>query len=422
LKRNEIIDHAYIGTKTLDVCFDEDSNYIYLDKNQTSYTSNGINVTTICFPVKKSRAFVCAETTLKNIGQSPDTLEYIEQSIKFDTSKNLCATYEFITYKDKYEQTILKQKIATNETTLGKIFSRSIEQRILTCAKVIFNSQEKEGSTSRKADECIDKKDETIPKGVKQTPNLSIDVIFNNPFRILGLLFNATEREITRQANDLKIYVEMGKTPKVEVEFPCFPACDRTSESIEEAKKKIEQSENRVLYSLFWYSNNGSVDELALDVLSEGKTEKAMELWEKALSKYMIDLDRAEKGVQLLTLKDFSYAKNLMVLYLGLAFKENKINYAYFRKSLYLAGMVFRSSEPLRRYAALIVGSHYKHDKGEAIAKFYIDGILKCVKPLLDNSLYKANLKEIAASFSLFPDEFRQYANCRKTWTYTFFK
>jgi len=351
-----------------------------------------------------------------------------------------------------------------------------------------------------------DKKKETVSKEVKQSPKLSIDVIFNNPFRILGLPVNATEKEIAKQTEDLMLCTKMGKAPKIKVELQCFPFCDRTSESIEEAKKKIERSENRFQYSFFWYSNEGSVNRLALDVLSEGKAEKAMEIWGKALSKYLADLDNIEESVQLtdgelddaiienflipyltdnyeiektlsdifsrrtlretlkvyaesisesvvdydedyfyvisdgpigtddigeemeldveiektsidklianllsknlaLPVKEFSYAKNLMVLYLGLAFKENELDIRYFCKALYLAGRIFNSNAPLKQCAVSIVGGHYQHDNGIIIAKYYIDEILKSVKPLLDRKISNQTLREMAKCFALFPVE-----------------
>lgn len=104
-----------------------------------------------------------------------------------------------------------------------------------------------------------------------------------------------------------------------------------------------------------------------------------------------------------------------MVLYLGLAFKENELNFTYFSKALHLAGRVFHSSEALNQYAALIVGPHYRHDNGAITARSFIDEILKCVKPLLDNNISTEALKEIAKSFSLFPDTFRKEAISKLT-------
>ena len=108
--------------------------------------------------------------------------------------------------------------------------------------------------------------------------------ICNNPFRILGLPITASEREIAKQTNMLTTYSEMGKAKPIDSDFPFLPPTHRTSEAIEEAKKQIEQSENKMLSSLFWFWNNNSVDELALEVLREGNTDKAISIWEKSLS------------------------------------------------------------------------------------------------------------------------------------------
>ncbi len=38
-----------------------------------------------------------------------------------------------------------------------------------------------------------------------------MDLIYQNPFRVLGIPVTATDREIAKQINDLTIYAEMGK-------------------------------------------------------------------------------------------------------------------------------------------------------------------------------------------------------------------
>ena len=105
----------------------------------------------------------------------------------------------------------------------------------------------------------------------------------NNPFRILGLPLTASARDITKQVNTLATYAEMGKAKVFDTDFSFFPPVNRTPEVIEEASKRIEQSENKLLHSLFWFWNNNSVDELALDVLKEGRIERAIEIWENAI-------------------------------------------------------------------------------------------------------------------------------------------
>ena len=93
----------------------------------------------------------------------------------------------------------------------------------------------------------------------------------------------ASARDIAKQVNILATYAEMGRSKAFDRDFSFLPPVNRTAEVIEEASKRIEQGENRLLYSLFWFWNNNSVDELALDVLQEGRVERAIEIWEKAI-------------------------------------------------------------------------------------------------------------------------------------------
>lgn len=109
-----------------------------------------------------------------------------------------------------------------------------------------------------------------------------MNLLKNNPYRILGLPITATEREISKQINTLATYAEMGKIKSFDTDFPFLPSIKRTPDAIEEAKKQIEQDDGKLLYSLFWFWKNNSVDELAIEVLKEGNTEKAIAIWEKS--------------------------------------------------------------------------------------------------------------------------------------------
>ena len=110
-----------------------------------------------------------------------------------------------------------------------------------------------------------------------------MNLIHNNPYRILGLPITATEREIAKQINMLATYAEMGKTISLESDYSFLDSIERTPHAIEEAKKQIEQNENKLLYSLFWFWKNNSADELALEVLKDGNINKAISIWEKSV-------------------------------------------------------------------------------------------------------------------------------------------
>lgn len=109
-----------------------------------------------------------------------------------------------------------------------------------------------------------------------------MNLTHDNPFRILGLPLTAGAKDIAKQVNTLATYAEMGKSKAFDRDFSFLRPVNRTTEAITEANKRIEQSENKLLYSLFWFWNNNSVDELAIDVLQEGRVERAIEIWEKA--------------------------------------------------------------------------------------------------------------------------------------------
>ena len=97
-----------------------------------------------------------------------------------------------------------------------------------------------------------------------------MDLIFQNPFRVLGLPVTATDREIAKQIGDMAIYADMGKTIEYDSDhfFPIKPT--RTTESIQEAKQKIDQPNNKLFHALFWFweNSNNTIDEMAFEELT----------------------------------------------------------------------------------------------------------------------------------------------------------
>lgn len=110
-------------------------------------------------------------------------------------------------------------------------------------------------------------------------------LITYNPYRILGLPITATEREIAKQINTLSTYAALGKEKSFDTDFPCLSPIVRTIQTIEEAKKQIEQNENKFQYSLFWFWVNNIEDKLAIKELTEGNTYNAIDFWERLLFK-----------------------------------------------------------------------------------------------------------------------------------------
>ncbi|MFP3599900.1 hypothetical protein, partial [Chryseobacterium sp. SIMBA_029] len=76
-------------------------------------------------------------------------------------------------------------------------------------------------------------------------------------------------------------YAKVGKEITSEYDFPFFNSLSRTNSVIEKAFSDIEQNQNKVAHSLFWFTNLNPVDTTAIQHLINGNKEKAIEIWSK---------------------------------------------------------------------------------------------------------------------------------------------
>lgn len=128
--------------------------------------------------------------------------------------------------------------------------------------------------------------------------------ILNNPYRIAGILANSSEKDIIKQKSKIKRFSEVGKEITSEYDFSFLNSIQRTNSIIDKAFSDIEQNQNKVVHSLFWFTNLNTVDNTAIQHLITGNKEKAIEIWDKLTD---------EKEV---TSKNFSAFNNIGTLYL----------------------------------------------------------------------------------------------------------
>ena len=108
-------------------------------------------------------------------------------------------------------------------------------------------------------------------------------IIKNNPFRILGITTEVSERIIQKQINIIKRYSEIGKIKFFDYDFEFIGSIDRSIENIQNAAGKIEQESSKLLHALFWFVRDNTIDEIALNYLKNNNLQKAIEIWEKTL-------------------------------------------------------------------------------------------------------------------------------------------
>ena len=227
-----------------------------------------------------------------------------------------------------------------------------------------------------------------------------MSAIRNNPYRILGLFSNTTEKELQKHIAILNRYSEVGKLKSFDCDFPFWGDVRREKQSVIEAASKIELAKNKIHFALFWFLNSSHIDEAALNNLKEGHVDKAAEIWEKTLKDSVV------------TSKNFSAISNLSTLKLGLITYNGSFDLEIFTASLELKGRLLLS-EVFNNFITTVIGEDISinHD---IVFKEFADEILQIVKPYLNkpNGL-KSN--QLINAFKSFPNEIKQYVSGKFT-------
>lgn len=180
--------------------------------------------------------------------------------------------------------------------------------------------------------------------------------ILNNPYRIAGIIANASAREIQSRKGKISAYAKVGKEITSEYDFPFLDSLQRSSAIIDKAFSDIEQNQNKVLHSLFWFLNLNPIDNTAIQHLITGNKEKAIEIWEKLTD---------EKEVNA---KNFSAFNNIGTLYLLEESKEK------IKKGI-TAKIELIESESFKDFVHTVADETFSIDKNKQI-EIFIDELL----------------------------------------------
>lgn len=227
-----------------------------------------------------------------------------------------------------------------------------------------------------------------------------MNIIIDNPFRILGLLSNSSERDLQRQLSRLKAYANVGKCSALDYDFNFLGELKRELQNISDAASKIEQAKSRVHYSLFWYLNHNQFDEIALTHLKDNNHSKAAEVWEKVV-----------RGKEI-TSKNFSNVLNLSSLRLSLNACNGRFNMDEFVESIRLKNEII-TSDLFSKYVSLIAGEAVNINK-EIVIKGFIDEVIDLIKPKLEapNGI---SLQQFITAFKTLPHEIQLYVTSKFT-------
>ncbi|MDC1024732.1 hypothetical protein OAR04_02255 [Flavobacteriales bacterium] len=116
-------------------------------------------------------------------------------------------------------------------------------------------------------------------------------IIQNNPFRILGVISNASAKEINQAETYIIRYLEIGKSAELKFDIsPPLKNINRTLKLINSAKNQIHTNFDKLNYSIFWFVNGSSIDKIALEKLSATKQiDIASETFKKGSKDFNVD-------------------------------------------------------------------------------------------------------------------------------------
>jgi flagellin-specific chaperone FliS len=108
--------------------------------------------------------------------------------------------------------------------------------------------------------------------------------IQQNPFHILGITADASQRTIARRKAKINAFQKVEKEIVFDDDLILGNKPDRSAESINKALTEVDKNESKVRHALFWFVNYNHLDNTALEYLKDGDFAKAQEIWQKVTS------------------------------------------------------------------------------------------------------------------------------------------
>ncbi|MCD8290374.1 MAG: hypothetical protein LUC91_02605 [Prevotella sp.] len=109
-----------------------------------------------------------------------------------------------------------------------------------------------------------------------------MDIIKNNPYRLLGVYANSSKKELLANLRKIKAFLEVGKPVSFPLDLTTFlDGIDRTSNSVAAASGQLALPVNSMRYAQFWFVNSTSIDGIAMNHLIAGNMDSAVSFWEK---------------------------------------------------------------------------------------------------------------------------------------------
>lgn len=109
-----------------------------------------------------------------------------------------------------------------------------------------------------------------------------MNLIDNNPYRILGVYANSPLRERVANASKARAFLKVGRSVSFPLDLPdILHPLNRTEESFAQAESSVALPSEQLRYALFWFIRMSVVDDVAMKNLMAGDLSAAEDVWRK---------------------------------------------------------------------------------------------------------------------------------------------
>ena len=116
-----------------------------------------------------------------------------------------------------------------------------------------------------------------------------MNIIENNPYRILGVFVNSPTKERVANQTKLKAFLKVGKAAVFLLDLPqVLPSIVRSQEIVAGAEAKLALPADQLKYAQFWFVKATPLDEIAFKHLYAGNMEGAIDIWSKKVDLYSL--------------------------------------------------------------------------------------------------------------------------------------
>lgn len=115
-----------------------------------------------------------------------------------------------------------------------------------------------------------------------QQVDTNMNIINNNPYRILGVYANSRKQEILANKGKATAFLKVGKPVEFPIDLNAFlPPKSRSVAMLDEAEAHLALAKEQLKYAQFWFLKMTPIDDAAFTYLFAGNIDEAITIWSK---------------------------------------------------------------------------------------------------------------------------------------------